>query len=37
MKRPGIPYRAVEEYRKVLIIDPGDARARKKLETLELP
>ncbi len=33
--KAGIPYRAAEEYRKVLIIDPGNATARKKLEARE--
>jgi O-antigen ligase/Tfp pilus assembly protein PilF len=33
-EKAGIIYRAVEEYRQVLMIDPGNARARKKLDEL---
>jgi hypothetical protein len=34
-ERLGITYRAVEEYRKALIIDPKNMKARKKLEELQ--
>ncbi len=34
-EKAGIPYRAAEEYRKALILDPGNSRAKKKLEELK--
>jgi O-antigen ligase/Tfp pilus assembly protein PilF len=34
-ERAGITYRAVEEYRKALIADPKNEKARKKLELLQ--
>ena len=34
-EKAGIPYRAAEEYRKALVIDPGNATARKKLAVLQ--
>jgi Tfp pilus assembly protein PilF len=33
-EKAGIIYRAVEEYRQALMIDPGNDRARKKLDEL---
>ncbi|MEJ2683151.1 MAG: O-antigen ligase family protein [Candidatus Sulfobium sp.] len=33
-ERAGIRYKAVEEYRKALLIDPGNAKAKKKLADL---
>jgi O-antigen ligase/tetratricopeptide (TPR) repeat protein len=33
--KAGIPYRAAEEYRKALILDPGNSRAKKKLEEIK--
>jgi len=30
-EKAGIPYRAAEEYRKALVLDPGNSKARKKL------
>jgi len=30
----GIPYRAVEEYEKALVLDPGNKRAKKRLAAL---
>ena len=34
-EKAGIPYRAAEEYRKALVLDPGNSRAKKKLEEMK--
>jgi Flp pilus assembly protein TadD len=34
-EKAGIHYRAAEEYRKVLVLEPGNSEARKKLEELK--
>ncbi len=34
-EKAGIPYRAAEEYRKALVLDPGNSGAKKKLEEMK--
>ena len=34
-EKAGIPYRAAEEYRKVLVIDPGNREAKRKIAESE--
>ena len=34
-EKAGIPYRAAEEFRKALVLDPSNSRAKKKLEEMK--